>query len=522
MAADASYGFALPDYSKQIRESQAALDRKNEEQARYDQEFELKKGELDERRAERQAQTRQRELSQIQSGVRLDRMPVDDQAYMVAQDAVSKLQSNLIFKINNNKGYDPIALATEINDGMKGITRASNTFILEHNEVDKFADTVAKDNPSIDIVKLKNKLRDDVRNRRIKEGQFVDPNQVEDSALIGELSNPENLSPYITEYNALDNIIKGKQSSRNIEAKLGTPQSYTTYSGKMGFWNKPTFEVENGFIKKGGKIPSLTYGGVEIANEPLPANSLSMVDGKKIDEPLDMIPQSAYDKFLTEGGNNVQSEIVSLAQKQFTPEAYKKFSPQEKGFANRNALYNYLKKKDTEGFVGLSESSYNPPPSYAGPRATEGEKRAVIIGKYLDTLKNASLSGNEEDITNAFDKFYGLKGGKYEYDGVKVVPDKDGKISQIIIGLKDKDGIKYETLDVKDKNFKSKLGGVYQKISGSETAAEIKDLNDLETKNTPKPSAGNKITVILNGEEGVIDASKWEAFRKKYPTAKRK
>ena len=159
MAADASYGFALPDYSKQIRESQAALDRKNEEQARYDQEFELKKGELDERRAERQAQTRQRELSQIQSGVRLDRMPVDDQAYMVAQDAVSKLQSNLISKINNNKGYDPIALATEINDGMKGITRASNTFILEHNEVDKLADTLAKGNSSIDITALKNNLR---------------------------------------------------------------------------------------------------------------------------------------------------------------------------------------------------------------------------------------------------------------------------------------------------------------------------------------------------------------------------
>ena len=511
MAADASYGFALPDYSKQIRESQAALDRKNEEQARYDQEFELKKGELDERRAERQAQTRQRELSQIQSGVRLDRMPVDDQAYMVAQDAVSKLQSNLIFKINNNKGYDPIALATEINDGMKGITRASNTFILEHNEVDKLADTLAKGNSSIDITALKNNLRDDVRSRRIKEGQFIDPNQVEDSALISELlSNPESLSRYITKYNALDDIIKGKQSSRNIEAKLGTPQAYTTFSGKMGFWNKPTFEVEpSGFIKKGGKIPSLTYGGVEIANEPLPANSLSMVDGKKIDEPLDMIPQSAYDKFLTEGGNNVQSEIVSLAQKQFTPEAYKKFSPQEKGFANRNALYNYLKKKDTEGFVGLSESSYNPPPSYAGPRATEGEKRAVIIGKYLDTLKNASLSGNEEDITNAFDKFYGLKGGKYEYNGVKVVKDKDGKVSQITIGYKDKDGEKSETLDVKDKNFKSKLQGAYQKISGSETASEIQNLNDLEIKNNAKFTATGKGGIKIFSQDGVnwVDAN---------------
>lgn len=519
MAADASYGFALPDYSKQIRESQAALDRKNEEQARYDQEFELKKGELGERRAERQAQTRQRELSQIQSGVRLDRMPVDDQAYMVAQDAVSKLQSNLISKINNNKGYDPIALATEINDGMKGITRASNTFILEHNEVDKLADTLAKGNSSIDITALKNHLRDDVRSRRIKEGQFIDPNQVEDSALISELSsNPESLSRYITKYNALDDIIKGKQSSRNIEAKLGTPQSYTTYSGKMGFWNKPTFEVEpSGFIKKGGKIPSLTYGGVEIANESLPANSLSMVDGKKIVEPLNMIPQSAYDKFLTEGGNNAQSEIVSLAQKQFTPESYKKFSPQEKGFANRNALYNYLKKKDTEGFVGLSESSYNPPPSSGGQRPTEGERKSKVIGDYLDGFTNAIVSGDVEKLNDYAGKLYGLGGGKSRFSNAVLQKDK------IIIKYKNQgeNEVPSDVFMRNDPNLRNKLTGAYQRMSGSENAAEIEIL-PTGGKTAIKTSANNKITVILNGEEGVIDASQWEAFRKKYPTAKRK
>ena len=483
-----SYAVNLP---KIFQSPGEALQAATAQEERFGQRLEqanIRRQQEEERKAKELEAERQRSMAMIQSGVRLDRMPADDQAYMVSQDAVSKLQSNLISKINNNKGYDPIALQTEINNGMKGITRASNTFILEHNNIDEIVNQVAKNNPSVDVAALKNDLKSDVRNRRIKEGQFVDPNQVEDSALIAQLSNPENLSKYITEYNTLDKVISGKESSRNIEAKLGTPQAYTTFSGKMGFWNKPTFEVEpSGFIKKGGKIPSLTYGGVEIANEPLPANSL-----RGVDKPLDMVPQVAYDKFLTEGGNNAKSEIVSLAQKQFTPEQYKTFSPQEKDFANRNALYNYLKKKDTQGFVGLSETSYNPPPSYAGPRATEGEKRAVIIGKYLDTLKNASLSGNEDDITNAFDKFYGLKGGKYEYNGVKVVKDKDGKVSQITIGYKDKDGEKSETLDVKDKNFKSKLGGVYQKISGSETAAEIKDLNDLEIKN---PSKGKKYII---------------------------
>jgi hypothetical protein len=502
-----SYAVNLP---KIFQSPGEALQAATAQEERFGQRLEqanFRNQQAEERKAKELEAERQRSMAIIQSRVRLDRMPADEQAYMVSQDAVLKLQSNLISKINNNKGYDPIALETEIIDGMKGITRASNTFILEHNNIDEVVSQYAKNYPSIDAAALKNDLKDDVRKRRIVEGQFIDPNQVEDSALIAQLSNPENLSKYITEYNTLDKVISGKESSRNIEAKLGTPQAYTTFSGKMGFWNKPTFEVEpSGFIKKGGKIPSLTYGGVEIANEPLPANSL-----RGVDKPLDMVPQVAYDKFLTEGGNNAKSEIVSLAQKQFTPEQYKTFSPQEKDFANRNALYNYLKKKDTQGFVGLSETSYNPPPSYAGPRATEGEKRAVIIGKYLDTLKNASLSGNEDDITTAFDKFYGLKGGKYEYNGVKVVKDKDGKVSQITIGYKDKDGEKSETLDVKDKNFKSKLQGVYQKISGSETAAEIQNLNDLEIKNQPKVSKNNaKFTATGKGgikifsQDGVI------------------
>jgi hypothetical protein len=73
-----------------------------------------------------------------------------------------------------------------------------------------------------------------------------------------------------------------------------------------------------------------------------------------------------------------------------------------------------------------------------------------------------------------------------------------------------------------DPYLRDKLQGSYQQISGSESAAEIENLPKSGEKTQPKPSANNKITVILNGEEGVIDASKWEAFRKKYPTAKRK
>jgi len=469
-----------------------------------------------ERKARELESDRLRGMAIIESGVKLDKLPPDEQAYLVGQEAVSKLKSNLMTQLNN-KTIDPIALQTQVDNGMKGITNASNTFILEHNQADEIANQLAKDNPSIDIAALKNDLRGDVRNRRIAQGQFIDPTQVQPSSLISQVTNPENLSKYITEYNALDKVMSSKQSSAPIRAKLGTPQEHTIYGGQVGFWAKPTFETDPmGFIKKGGKTPSMTDTGTEIRNEPLPANSL-----KGVDKPLDMVPEGVYQKFTTDGGNQSKSEIIALAQKQFP--TYKNFSPQEKEFANRNALYNYLKNKDRDGFAGIGEVSYNPPPSYAGQKSTEGERKSKVINDYLDGFADAIVSNDEitdasvKRLNDYAGKLFALGGGKSRFSNLVLKKDR------VIIKYKNQG--EYEVpSDVfmrNDPDLRNKLTGAYQRMSGSENAAEIKIL-PTGGKTPTKTSANNKITVILNGEEGVIDASQWEAFRKKYPTAKRK
>lgn len=469
-----------------------------------------------ERKARELESDRLRGMAIIESGVKLDKLPPDEQAYLVGQEAVSKLKSNLMTQLNN-KTIDPIALQTQVDNGMKGITNASNTFILEYNQADEFANQQAKDNPSIDIAALKKDLRDDVRNRRIAQGQFVDPTQVQPSSLISQVTNPENLSKYITEYNALDKVMSSKQSSTPIRAKLGTPQSYTTYGGQVGFWAKPTFQTDpRGFIT-GGKSPSMTDTGTEIANEPLPANSL-----RGVDKPLDMVPEGVYQKFTTDGGNQAKSEISALAQKQFP--TYKNFTPQEKEFANRNALYNYLKNKDRDGFAGIGEVGYNPPPSYAGQKPTEGERKAAKIGEYLDTFTNAIKSSDVDNIKALAGKLYGLGGGKSKFSKIEIYKRPDGTVTGVQLKYIDSKGKMAggDIIKADDPYLRDKLQGSYQQISGSESAAEIENLPKLGEKTKTKPSANNKITVILNGEEGVIDASQWEAFRKKYPTAKRK
>ena len=469
-----SYAVNLP---KIFQSPGEALQAATAQEERFGQRLEqanVRRQQEEERKAKELEAERQRGMAIIQSGTRLDRMPADEQAYMVAQNAVSKVKSNLMAKLSN-KSIDPIALQTEVDNAMKGITQASNTFILEHNNIDEIVNQYAKNNPSIDAAALKNDLRDDVRKRRIVEGQFIDPNQVEASPLIAGLSNPENLSKYITEYNALDKVMSSKQSSTPIRAKLGTPQSYTTYGGQVGFWAKPTFQTDpRGFIT-GGKTPSMTDTGTEIANEPLPANSL-----KGVDKPLDMVPEGVYQKFTTDGGNQSKSEIIALAQKQFP--TYKSFTPQEKEFANRNALYNYLKNKDRDGFAGIGEVGYNPPPSYAGQKPTEGERKSKVIGDYLDGFTNAIVSGDVKKLNDYAGKLYGLGGGKSRFRNAVLKKDR------IIINYKNQGETEVPS-DVfmrNDPNLRNKLTGAYQRMSGSENTAEIEILS---TKNT---STGGK------------------------------
>ena len=511
-----SYAVNLP---KIFQSPGEALQAATAQEERFGQRLEqanFRNQQAEERKARELESDRLRGMAIIESGVKLDKLPPDEQAYLVGQEAVSKLKSNLMTQLNN-KTIDPIALQTQVDNGMKGITNASNTFILEYNQADEFANQQAKDNPSIDIAALKKDLRDDVRNRRIAQGQFVDPTQVQPSSLISQVTNPENLSKYITEYNALDKVMSSKQSSTPIRAKLGTPQSYTTYGGQVGFWAKPTFQTDpRGFIT-GGKSPSMTDTGTEIANEPLPANSL-----RGVDKPLDMVPEGVYQKFTTDGGNQAKSEISALAQKQFP--TYKNFTPQEKEFANRNALYNYLKNKDRDGFAGIGEVGYNPPPSYAGQRPTEGERKAAKIGEYLDTFTNAIKSSDVDNIKALAGKLYGLGGGKSKFSKIEIYKRPDGTVTGVQLKYIDSKGKMAggDIIKADDPYLRDKLQGSYQQISGSESAAEIENLPKLGEKTKTKPSANNKITVILNGEEGVIDASQWEAFRKKYPTAKRK
>jgi hypothetical protein len=501
-----SYAVTLPNLFQAPGEAlQGLISRKERQQERADAQA-VRQEELQYRRQKESEQDRLRGLNIIESGAKLDRLPPEEQASMISQNAVANEKARLK-NLLNAKVIDPIALSSNVDEAMKNITKASSTFTLEYTNADKLAEKIAKDNPSVDFIALRDDLRNDVKNRRIADNQFVDPNNVEPSTLITEINNPENLGKYIKNYTSLNKVLESKQSTEPVRAMVGTPNQYSTYTGRTGFWSKPTFEQNQlGFIT-GGKAPSQMNKGVEIMNEPLPIGAL-----KGVNKQFDMVPTNVYERFLNEGGANTKTEISALAQKQFPD--YKNFTPQEKEFANRKALYDYVKEKDADGFA---LSGYNPPNIYSG-RQTEAEKKADIIGSYLNTFESAVRSGNASQIESLANKFYGLKGGKANYSGVQVFKRPDGSVTGFQINYIDDKGKRKGTdvISVTDANLRDKLQGVYQKISGSETSAEVANLKDLGGKNPTKyaPIIEEKINIVMKKNPGATREQIISALKK--------
>jgi hypothetical protein len=113
-----------------------------------------------------------------------------------------------------------------------------------------------------------------------------------------------------------------------------------------------------------------------------------------------------------------------------------------------------------------------------------------------------------------------MRGGKFTYESVKPYTRPDGTITGVEFILKDEYGEPVSRILKTDaSNLKAQLVGLYQDIAGSSTKAE-KSLAGETPK--PAPKKDNTISVILDGKIGEIPEKNWEAFKKKYPNAKRK
>ena len=103
-----SYAVNIP---KMFQSPGEALQAATAQEERFGQRLEqanFRNQQAEEKKARELESDRLRGLSQIESGVQLDKLPADEQAYLVGQEAVSKLKNSLMGKLNE-KSIDNIA-----------------------------------------------------------------------------------------------------------------------------------------------------------------------------------------------------------------------------------------------------------------------------------------------------------------------------------------------------------------------------------------------------------------------------
>ena len=156
-----------------------------------------------------------------------------------------------------------------------------------------------------------------------------------------------------------------------------------------------------------------------------------------------------------------------------------------------------------------------------------GDKAKQIDYDFINGVANAMKKGDDTSLDGLLGKFYALGGGKNTYSDTKVVRDKSGKPLEYLLYLKDSEGTELPdpvSLKPDDKNLLNKITGIYQRLTGSSKGVEAEVIETPVPKPAPKPatpSKDNMISIALDGKMGTIPEKNWEAFKKKYPNAKR-
>ncbi len=155
-------------------------------------------------------------------------------------------------------------------------------------------------------------------------------------------------------------------------------------------------------------------------------------------------------------------------------------------------------------------------------RVNTGEQTSKIDYNLIKRITSSINNNDTKALDDDLGKLYTLYGGKKEYSEYKPVPGKSGKPSEYMIYLKGSDGVPLPPLSLipGDKNLLYKVTQLYQGLTGSDKKVESKVLNEPAAP-APKPPKDNMVSITLDGKVGVIPEKNWEAFKKKYPNAKR-
>lgn len=322
-------GQALQSATQQLeRQTEAMADR-----AMREQEMAQRKAERDEAQMYRKMQTIQ-ELSDLSK-------------YQTANDVANAIGNKSANEIKNK--YIQLAREGKVGlaDIMEGVnkeiaatTEGMNALKIEHESFDKAAQELKKQFPNIDTTSLYKDYRQDVINRRLKNGiSFTNPIEVQESSLVTNLANPDYLSRYIRGGKSLTEAITAPKGLEKSSVFTGSPMENVKFEAQIPFWMKPSFtpdQAPGGFLPK-GTVPKLQIKSTILPPEAIPSSSK---------QPFQIVEEEVFNRFTQEPNTNL--ELIQATREKYPQ--YDTFKPIEKEYAKRNVLYDKLSTLDQSQF----------------------------------------------------------------------------------------------------------------------------------------------------------------------------
>jgi hypothetical protein len=498
---NADYAFILPNYFPapgQVLQSAIA---RQDKQAEFDYENQI--------RAMQAAQKKAEDDRMKNLGV------LSKETEFGTQYATPDLQVNSITQKNlqriKNQGYQLVGKSQEefqnwLNSEVSKVAQWNNMAKTDATNIKERQKEINSTYPNIDINKANSLLSKSFLENytqvnpvtgelEIKETSSVVPNK----NYFQQFDNPKTLASIVTDVSPFYGWFQKVQSSQTGDSQsvskngVVNKESWTAYT-------TPYTKVD--FDEKGKPFISVTSVSMPYTNP---------VTGKT--ESMPVADESLMTDVMAKPDTKIAAYKAWEDEKAKRKVDYKDPAIDEIMF--KNFIYNTANRLLPHE-VKTQEATKTPVIN-----VSTGDQAKKIDYNLIKGITSSMKNGDNTSLDNLLGKLYALGGGKNTYSDTKVVRDKSGKPLEYLITLKDSEGMDLEPISLNpgDKNLLNKVTGIYQRLTGSSKGVESEVLDEPVPK--PAPKKDNTISVILDGKIGEIPEKNWEAFKKKYPNAKR-
>lgn len=483
-----------------------------EASANYYQRSKEFNAQLQQRQKEKSDADKYRNLSMIDDAT-------DPSKYQSSTQKANSLATEQLLGLRNefaSKSNIPAdQLYMELQQKLTPIAQGYNAYKNDLNDQEAMAKEAVKINPNLNLEKVLFDLQQQADKHHLitNPDGSVNFNQATigtSSNALSEILKPENAWKYSKGIKPVLDYVKtqGKDTELFSQSPDG---SQINYKAKIPDWatlvdqrgNPISVDPKTGLIPRGAQ-PILALKGTKQDYQEVDEN------GRTVTKTMTVVPQETMNKILS--NDELEYAFEGDWQK------HKQLSKIDVDPSNERDLKKiYFSQWLADNGLAqpyVSARTHLPPqPRISVKVGGESKKNDTqdFVQRYKSAVDNKDVEGIKEVARGLFSG-----NGSYEFAGFKI--DRDDLGAVLSYKLKGDDEVKQETLRLDDPNIYYKLGGLYQKITGSDSKLEKnifegkKDYsNKGKTFNVVDPNTGK---VVMSGvDQSAADKAKAKGYK---------